>query len=253
MYKDRCEWDMCTANARGATYDNDTKTFSFCLPKFFSDKQLGIKLIDDESYTVFTKYDGSAMYIKNNNISTLGSFNSNQSANLRKFIGDDLINKFPPNYVIFGEFVDPVNDAKVERCSNTVFVITFAYDDKGYKIFPQVLKSILHSDIINCNKIEFASSIQMTGKAIYQKITDVDNDVIKSNNVSLMKEGFVVWDKFGIPFKIKSPLYLQLSNVVRARNFKMDDFDFDKQCAKYLRTVSSIIGNDSVYHDCLHL
>ena len=197
---------------------------------------------------MYSKYDGSAIYIKNGKVSTLRSFNSKQASNLIKFIGNDIISKFPMNYVIFGEFVDPENDSKVERSSRTFFAITFAYNEIGEKIFPDQLKKILHSDIVNSKNIDFAEPYKITGKEIYNKINKLDEDVIKSNNINLMREGFVVWDKFGIPFKIKSPLYLKMSKVTRARNFKMDNNDFDEQLTKYLTSVSSTVGKNNIYH-----
>lgn len=216
-YMDNCtKWNLDTMISRGLIFNTEKKTFSFPLVKFFSFDQLRIK--PSGRYRRYKKYDGTAIYIWDGMISTLGSSKSSQVKLVTNLLmpneNDDL--GFPLGWTIFGEYVDGILDEKVERISGPAkFYITYGYNHKGQGFFPEEIRE---QNIITNPNVNYALGEELSSDQIMKELNDMDDKALSSKNISDIKEGMVLWQD-GIPYKLKSKLYMGISKINRPKNF----------------------------------
>ena len=217
-YIDDCtKWGLETMVSRGLIFNTEEKTFSFPLVKFFSFDQLSI--VPSGEYRRYKKYDGSAIYLWDNMITTLGSPNSPQVGMVTELLkkgveGDDL--GFPKGWTIFGEFVDGTNDQKVERISGPAkFYVTYGYNHKGQGFFPEEIRE---QGVITNPNVVYAEGEVLSSEQINKELEDMDKVALASGNIADVKEGMVLWQD-GIPYKLKSRLYMGISNIQRPKSF----------------------------------
>jgi len=152
-------------------------------------------------------------------ITTLGSPNSLQVEMVTKLLrkgveGDDL--GFPTGWTIFGEFVDGTNDQKVERIPGPAkFYVTYGYNHKGQGFFPEEIRE---QGVITNPNVVYAEGEVLSSEQINKELEDMDKVALDSGNVADVKEGMVLWQD-GIPYKLKSKLYMGISNIQRPKSF----------------------------------
>jgi hypothetical protein len=251
-YKDNCSvWNEATMVSRGLAFNASKKTFSFPLVKFFSFNQLRTR--PSGEYQVYVKYDGSAIYIWDGIVFTLGSTCSTQVDMVNKHLGVDVVAAFPSDWTIFGEYVDGINDSKVERISGPPrFIVTYGYDSDGNGYFPEEIK---YKKILpTIPTIEYATGVTMNADDIMIRLADMDQKAIKSGMIEDVKEGLVLW-KNNIPYKLKSHLYLDISKLKRPVNFlkpmKKKKVKYSKRKVDMLEHIDTILKPDNIHLDII--
>lgn len=206
-YTDKCtyekKWSKHTINSRGTIYEKSTgKVVCRAFPKFFNFSELTTteqrSVLKQTDFQVLTKEDGSmgVVYFYNNkwNVSTRGSFSSNQALKATEMLPKYDINKLNKNNTYIVEIIYPENRIILNYGDKEELILLACFEVKTGKeveidssVFPQV-------DINKFNSIE---------------------EVIKTiETMDSSKEGFVVRLKNGNRFKLKTPEYLKIARII---------------------------------------
>lgn len=193
-------WDKYTLIARGLILDpKNKKIVAFCLPKFMNLGEISAH-VPNLSFSVTEKMDGSAGFIwyANGkwNVSTRGSFNSEQSIWAEKWLYENVdVDSFIKGYTYIVEIIYKENRIVIKYEEEGLFLIT-VYDAAGYELSPIVYK------------------VNGLGIVKHYNYSSIDELVKVCETMSSQEEGFVVRFENGYRLKIKSREYIRLHRII---------------------------------------
>ena len=94
----------------------------------------------------------------------------------------------------------------------------------------------------------------MNADDVMIRLAEMDQKAIKSGMIEDVKEGMVLW-KNNIPYKLKSPLYLDISKLKRPVNFlkpmKKKKVKYSKRKVDMLEHIDTILKSDNIHLDII--
>ena len=200
-------WNEHTINSRGTIYNKVTgEVVAKGLPKFFNIGELPKEKQDSimrlRKFEVFTKEDGSmglvAFYNNKWNVTTRGSFNSEQAIKATEMLSKYNLNQLNKNFSYVVEIIYPENRIIVNYGPKEELVLLACIETKtGREADLEALKGHVPFPIVeshNFNRID----------QVIEAVEKMD-----SNN-----EGFVVKLRTGERFKVKSAEYLRIAKIM---------------------------------------
>lgn len=200
-------WNEHTINSRGTIYNKLTgETVAKGLPKFFNlgelPKEKQDSILRMRKFEVFTKEDGSmglvAFYNDKWNVTTRGSFSSEQAIKATEMLSKYNLNQLNNNFTYVVEIIYPENRIIVNYGTKEELVLLACIETKtGREADLAALKGHVPFPIVQSHSFN----------RIDQVIEAVET--MDSNN-----EGFVVKLKTGERFKVKSAEYLRIAKIM---------------------------------------
>lgn len=210
-YSEKCvfekKWTKHTENSRGTIYEKSTgKTITKSFPKFFNFSELAVSkqrnILKQEKFEVFTKEDGSLgnvfFYNGKWNVTTRGSFESDQAIKATKMLSKYDLSKLNKNYTYIVEIIYPENRIIVNYGSKEELVLLACIEtETGLEEDLEALKGNIPFTVVKSHN--------------FKSIDEVIDTVSQMDSSS---EGFVVKLKTGERFKVKSPEYLKIARLM---------------------------------------
>lgn len=210
-YSEKCtfekNWTKHTINSRGTVYEKSTeKVIGRALPKFYNFSELAVSkqrnILKQERFEVYTKVDGSmgVVYFYNNkwNVSTRGSFESEQAIKATQMLSKYNLSKLNKAFTYIVEIIYPENRIIVNYGSKEELVLLACIETKtGAEADLEALAMSVPFPIAQSHK--------------FSTIDDVIEAVSKMDSNS---EGYVVKLPNGERFKVKSPEYLKIARLM---------------------------------------
>lgn len=210
-YTDKCTfeklWNDHTINSRGTIYEISTgNVISRAFKKFFNFSELSKEeqgdILNSHKFEVFTKEDGSmgaiAYYNNKWNVSTRGSFESDQAIKATQILSKYDITNFNKEFTYIVEIIYPENRIIVNYGSDEKLVLLACIDTKtGVESDIEALATSVPFPIAQSHKFK-------TIDAVIEAVSKMDSN----------SEGFVVKLSNGERFKVKSPEYLKIARIM---------------------------------------
>lgn len=200
-------WNEHTINSRGTIYNKLTgEVIARGLPKIFNLGELSKEKQDSimrlRKFEVFTKEDGSmglvAFYNNKWNVTTRGSFNSEQALKAIEMLSKYNLKQLNKNFSYVVEIIYPENRIIINYGSKEELVLLACIETKtGREADLEALKGHVPFPIVESHSFN----------RIDQVIEAVEK--MDSNN-----EGFVVKLRTGERFKVKSAEYLRIAKIM---------------------------------------
>lgn len=214
-YTDFCTferlWNEHTINSRGTIYNKHTgEVVAKALSKFFNLGELPqeeqARFLNGKKFEIFTKEDGSmgtvAFYNDKWNVTTRGSFNSDQAIKATQMLSKYDLNKLNKNFTYIVEIIYPENRIIVDYGPEEKLVLLACIETKtGIEADIKALKS--HVPFPICKSHKFKT---------------IDEAIEAVSKMDATKEGFVIRFKTGERIKLKSPDYLKIARLMSKMN-----------------------------------
>lgn len=197
-------WNVYTLISRGLILDiQNKKVVCLSIPKFFNCFEVSNANIPNIPFSVYTKYDGSCLFVWYNgewNTSTRGSFSSEQANWAKEYLLKNInYNNLNKNYTYVCEVIYPENRIVIPyKFSGLVLLV--AYDNISGK-------EINHSDLLPLKDLGF----MIAEKHDFNSIDDI---VKICETLPANEEGFVVRFEDGYRLKIKGESYLAVHRLI---------------------------------------
>lgn len=210
-YSQKCvykqQWNIFTLMARGLILDiKNKKVIARTMPKFFNYGEIEHNLVFKEDFTVTEKYDGSCVTIFYFNdqwmVSTLGSFNSDQSKWAKDYLYNNIaINKLDTTVTYMAEVIYKANKIVVSYYYEGLVLLT-AFKENGYEY--------------SCDEINVMSvCLHFHPPKIYN-FNNIDKIIETSKKLDLSSEGFVLRFFNGVRIKIKGDEYIRVHHLLNS-------------------------------------
>lgn len=206
-YTDKCtyekHWTKHTINSRGTIYEKSTgNTIGVAFPKFFNFSELTVSeqrsILKQTDFEVFTKEDGSmgVVYFYNNkwNVSTRGSFSSDQALKATEMLDKYDIDKLNKNNTYIVEIIYPENRIILNYGDKEELILLATFETKTGK--------------------ELAIDSLVFPRVAINKFNSIEEVINIIGTMDSSKEGFVVRLKNGKRFKLKTPEYLKIARII---------------------------------------
>lgn len=200
-------WNPHTINSRGTIYNKLTReTVAKALSKFKNFSELEPEkqqsALRARKFEVFTKFDGSmgvvAFYNGKWNVTTRGSFESEQAIKATQMLSNYNISKLNKAFTYIVEIIYPENRIIVNYGSEEKLVLLACIETKtGREADLEALKGHVPFPIAESHSFKNID-------AVIEAVSQMDAN----------SEGFVVKLRSGERFKIKSPEYLKLARIM---------------------------------------
>lgn len=200
-------WNEHTINSRGTIYNKHTgETVAKALNKFMNFGELDLEkqqsALRARKFEVFTKEDGSmgvvAFYNGKWNVTTRGSFESEQAIKATQMLSNYNISKLNKAFTYIVEIIYPENRIIVNYGSEEKLVLLACIETKtGREADLEALRTHVPFPIAESHTFKNID-------AVIEAVSQMDAN----------SEGFVVKLRSGERFKVKSPEYLKLARIM---------------------------------------
>lgn len=211
-YTDRCTfaraWDKYTRIARGLILNKNTgEVIARPFSKFFNLGEMEetfLANLPNLPYEVFEKLDGSLGILFNYNgewdVSTRGSFYSEQAAEAKEIMKDYNLLYINPNITLLAEIIYPQNKIIVSYGDSRKLVLLAAFNrDTGEEL----------------SREDLVTLCELTGMPIAPKYgLTIEQAIAEQSRLSKDEEGFVVRFENGLRVKIKGTEYLRIAKLM---------------------------------------
>lgn len=210
-YTDKCTfdkmWNEHTINSRGTIYNAVTgECVARGLSKFMNfgelPKERQESILRARKFEVFTKEDGScgicAFYNGKWNVTTRGSFNSDQAIKATQMLSNYNLSKLNKAFTYIVEIIYPENRIIVDYGSEEKLVLLACIETKtGREADLEALRGHVPFPIVESHSFKNID-------AVIEAVAVMDAN----------SEGFVVKMRNGERFKVKSPEYLKIARLI---------------------------------------